>query len=95
MQKTKTLSFTKLDEYTYVLMHELSHQLSLPDHYCYGIPEGYEVCRNLHCDQCYKGYAEPRNCMMSYYYDLYKTDVEDLYCDDCIDMMNEYLDTYF
>lgn len=31
-------------ESLYTLMHELSHQLGAPDHYCYGVSEGDSVC---------------------------------------------------
>ena len=85
----------KLNEYTFDLMHELSHQLSLPDHYCYGRPNANEACRNLHCDKCYKGLDGNRECMMNFRYYIDKRNVEDLYCDDCINMMHEYLNEYF
>ena len=87
MQKTKTLSFTKLDEYTYDLMHELSHQLTIPDHYCYD-PYTESPCSNLDCDRCYKNLSAIRECIMGYRYD-------DVCCNDCINTINNYLDTYF
>ena len=60
------------------MMHELSHQLGAPDHYCYGPSTTSEGCANPNCDTCYMGRDAERPCMMTYRYDIEATD-EDVY----------------
>ena len=66
----------------YTLMHECSHQLGAPDHYCAGVGAS-GVCSNKSCDVCYKsGYNSPRRCIMSYRYDISTLDDNEIYCYD-------------
>lgn len=57
-------------ESIFTLMHELSHQLGAPDHYCYGPSTTSEGCANPNCDTCYMGRDAERPCMMTYRYDI-------------------------
>lgn len=68
----------------FTLMHELSHQLGAPDHYCYGVSAGSSVCVNTNCDICYMGETVARTCMMSYRYDIEARDEDVLYCSSCL-----------
>lgn len=65
-------------------MHELSHQLGAPDHYCYGIEPGETSCINDHCDICVNGETRERSCMMTYRYDIEDTKESTLYCSSCL-----------
>lgn len=64
------------------LLHELSHLLGAPDHYCYG-REGKAHCSNPNCDEC--AGKTLRKCIMS----VYKSGMENastasqLYCGEC------------
>lgn len=78
-------------ESIFTLMHELSHQLGAPDHYCGGIKEGQSVCSNTNCDVCYMGMPQPRTCIMSYRYDIEARNVSTLYCSSCQAVINDHL----
>ena len=78
-------------ESIFTLMHELSHQLGAPDHYCYGIPGGSTVCSNTSCDICYMGRETTRSCMMTYRYDIEATDEDVLYCSSCLQTIATHL----
>lgn len=78
-------------ESIFTLMHELSHQLGAPDHYCYGIPDGSTVCSNTSCDICYMGRETTRSCMMTYRYDIEATDEDVLYCSSCLQTIATHL----
>ena len=78
-------------ESIFTLMHELSHQLGAPDHYCYGIPDGSKVCSNTSCDICYMGRETMRSCMMTYRYDIEATDEDVLYCSSCLQIIAAHL----
>ena len=77
-------------ESIFTLMHETSHQLGLPDHYCYD--ENTENgCPNLSCDRCYNGMQRPRQCLMSYRYDVETVPEATLYCTSCLAAVNAHL----
>ena len=77
-------------EYVFDLMHELSHQLGAPDHYCYGVGL-FGVCSNEYCDECQNDQS-PRACLMSWRYDVSDLTDEAMYCNDCTAMIDEHLD---
>ena len=79
-------------EYIFDLMHELSHQLGAPDHYCYGVGL-FGVCSNEYCDECQND-RSPRACLMSWRYDVSDLTDESMYCDDCTTMIDEHLDDH-
>lgn len=78
-------------ESIYTLMHELSHQLDAPDHYCYGRDPNTGVCINLDCDTCRGGMTVARNCMMTYRYDIEEKSESTLYCSSCLADINNHL----
>ena len=75
---------------SFTLLHELSHQLGAPDHYCRGASAS-EGCSNSYCDTCYFGYNSPRACVMSREYDLSLLSDEELYCMDCEAVIESHL----
>ena len=75
--------------YEFTLLHELSHQLGAHDHYCYGT-SGDEPCDNEFCDECCFGYAEPRECVMGKRMNLSAYPEDELYCDDCIEIISSH-----
>lgn len=82
---------TKVIENSFTLMHELSHQLGAPDHYCYGVEPGHSCCSNTHCDECVYGFTNPRTCMMSYRVNVSTYDEATLYCPDCLATIGAHL----
>ena len=78
-------------ESIFTLMHELSHQLGAPDHYCYGPSTTSEGCANPNCDTCYMGRDAERPCMMTYRYDIEATDEDVLYCSSCLQIIAAHL----
>lgn len=78
-------------ESIYTLMHELSHQLDAPDHYCYGRDLNTGVCINPDCDTCQGGMTVARNCMMTYRYDIEEKSESTLYCSSCLADINNHL----
>ena len=90
---TNKSDFEVRKESIYTLMHETSHQLGLPDHYCYGKdsndPE--RKCINEYCDECVFGRGEARQCLMSYRYDVENTSEATLYCSSCLASINAHL----
>ena len=75
-------------ESRYTLLHETSHQLGAPDHYCYGIDTSTGKCGNPNCCSC-NGEPVPAKCMMNVRCDVEGTALLSLYCSDCInDIMN-------
>lgn len=78
-------------ESVFTLMHELSHQLGAPDHYCYGIIPGESVCRNHNCDICYMGETRARDCMMTYRCDIETESESTLYCSSCLAGISNHL----
>lgn len=78
-------------ESIYTLMHELSHQLDAPDHYCYGRDPNTGVCINPDCDTCQGGMTVARSCMMTYRYDIEEKSESTLYCSSCLADINNHL----
>ena len=81
-------------ERIYTLLHELSHQLGAPDHYCYD--ESSENCNNPSndCWRCDRGLTEEPVCLMSKRMDdleqrLYSGNLEDVYCEQCRSSTND------
>lgn len=70
------------EENTFDLIHELSHQIGAPDHYCYG-KGSTGKCINSDCDTCFNN-MELRDCIMS-------SREDDMYCEDCINSINQHL----
>ena len=81
-QYEEASSEEKFKKSTHTLLHELSHQLGAPDHYCYDLGS-LDSCDNKSCDMCVYGYDEPRDCAMSEPHDLSTLPDEDVYCADC------------
>ena len=74
------------------LLHELSHQLGAPDHYCYGTEENgpNDKCDNpaRDCYKCDHNYAPEPYCIMSKYapdavYEVSKGSSLNIYCYSC------------
>ena len=77
------------------LMHELSHQLGAPDHYCYKDynPNNNYRCSNTACDICVYGH-EPdyeRDCMMAKFRNIEIFEESNLYCPSCLVAINNHL----
>ena len=76
------------DQRIYTLLHETSHQLGAPDHYCYD--EDSSNCDNPNndCYRCDHGLSFPPDCIMSSRtYDIEERllagNADTLYCDQC------------
>ena len=76
----------------FTLLHETSHQLGAPDHYCYGNNSNGPTnpCNNPtgDCWRCNNALSEPPNCVMTYRNDkieekLQNGTLNDLYCSQC------------
>lgn len=74
----------------FTLLHEVSHQLDAPDHYCYDRDET-GLCSNPSCDICQFGYQQARACLMGRYYDISTLSDEAIYCDDCETVIRNHL----
>ena len=73
-------------EYIYDLMHETSHALGVPEHYCFEDP--VDNCSNLLCTRCHGGTV----CfMMATRPDIEAININILYCKNCIDTINAHL----
>lgn len=75
-----------LEIISWTLFHELSHQLGLPDHYCYGDLDAVtNKCSNPNCYRCNKG-LEPPECTMTRdrYLPLDQCNPIDIYCRNCL-----------
>ena len=77
-------------ESTYSLMHELSHQLSAPDHYCYKNKDENDKCANKYCDECVYGIMQ-RECIMSKRDDISALTDPEIYCEDCLTIIADHL----
>jgi hypothetical protein len=77
-------------EYIFLLLHELSHQLGAPDHYCYGTSDPNETCLNPNCDKCYTG-VNNRICLMKSVDDVKDYSGADIYCADCYNIISEHI----
>lgn len=69
-------------ESRYTLLHEVSHQLSAHDHYCYGVEPGQAVCGNPYCCRC-NGIEAPSQCIMTVRTNIETVALDDLYCSVC------------
>ena len=70
----------------FTLMHELGHQLSLPDHYCYDAPAG-QKCGRIDCYDCYEG--EP--CVMHKREDIRNVNNLNMFCPSCLEKLAAHL----
>ena len=73
------------------LIHELSHQLGAPDHYC---RKNGKPCSNENCDICYKDYIYTRKCVMGDNSDFSITDPDSIYCSECISTILAHLNEH-
>ncbi len=84
------LSESKIrQERIYTLLHELSHQLGAPDHYCYD--ETSNNCNNPtnDCWRCDRGLTEPPECLMTSRMSdleskLNNGNLDTIYCSQCM-----------
>ena len=78
--------------FTYILLHELSHQLGAPDHYCYGDIEEDGTCSNAFqdCWNCDNNLDAQPTCLMNseYLLDLEERlnngTINTIYCSQCV-----------
>lgn len=75
----------------YEIVHETSHQLSSPDHYCYKKDGSSGLCENKNCEICYGSGILP-DCIMGKI--IYPTDTYDLYCEDCSTKIKNHLNDH-
>ena len=74
-------------------MHELSHELGAPDHYCRDMDSNN--CGNSHCYRCVYGLQDEPDCIMSSFRnDLIPRPYEDIYCEDCISIIINHLNLH-
>ena len=73
------------------LIHELSHQLGAPDHYC---RKNGKPCSNENCDICYKDYIYTRKCVMGDTDDFSVDNPEKIYCSECISTILAHLNEH-
>ena len=74
------------------LIHELSHQLGAPDHYCYkkaGEDED-KKCENKNCTLC-THHKDPPKCIMTKRCDLADENINTLYCSSCLATIKAHL----
>ena len=76
------------EESRFDLMHELSHQLGLVDHYC-GKDSGQDTCNNDSCWKCH-GWPNPI-CIMDERKNVEIVSSDALYCSTCINNVNSHL----
>lgn len=75
----------------YVLLHELSHQLGAPDHYCYKDYDQNNKCSNKNCDICVYNLPAVRECLMNSREKDVTKNLDALYCDSCLRIINGHL----
>lgn len=73
----------------FTLIHELSHQIGAPDHYCYASMAA-SSCSNPFCYYHVFGMSNPPNCIMSAYKNIEALG-NNLYCNDCYSMIFDHL----
>ena len=71
----------------YTLLHETSHQLGAPDHYCYDMNSN--SCSNLNCWRCHRDLDSMPVCVMSTRWldleeRLENNNLNGIYCDECM-----------
>jgi len=76
------------------LMHELSHQLGCPDHYCYD-PDGAN-CNNPNCYRCTRGIPKEQwpQCIMTKRIDVENPSNGNRYCDECDVQLMQHLSNH-
>lgn len=77
-------------------LHELSHQLGAPDHYCYNNytskeQVGTKPCSNPDCDVCHVKLDTVRSCIMSGDANFDSPNEAIWYCSDCLVTINNHL----
>ena len=78
-------------ESEFALCHELSHCLSLDDHYClYDNDPITGKCSNEDCDICYLGATKQRDCIMTHR-GPYVDPTIDGFCLDCYNRIRDFL----
>lgn len=75
-------------EYKYTLLHETSHQLGAPDHYCRS--SNGQPCSNAYCWECHPELAAD-SCVMYCRYNLDNLDENTMYCPQCIETIRAHL----
>lgn len=75
-------------EYEFELLHETSHQLGAPDHYC-SSPNN-QPCNNPYCWECNSDLVAA-SCVMRFRYDLEDLNNNTMYCPQCIAMIRAHL----
>lgn len=76
---------------TFDLLHEISHQLGALDHYCYD-PYNTAGCSNPMCYKCNLTPEGDGKCAMNQRLDVTaEDDVQDIFCEHCIDMIYDHL----
>lgn len=89
---TLTVAATVTWQSRYSLLHEASHQLGAPDHYCYN-PSG--TCTNTNCWRCYKGLSSAPVCVMTSRKNIENiTPASNLYCSGCKTTINSHLSSH-
>ena len=79
------------------LMHELSHQLGTPDHYCCddGTEESEGKCSNKNCDICVFEETAIRPCLMSdWNIDVNEDPPSAWYCSSCFEIIEDHLSNH-
>jgi hypothetical protein len=80
-------------ESRFELLHETSHQLGTPDHYCYGsILES--TCSNPECYYHTYGLDSLPTCVMSYRMNVETQSLATMYCDSCKNKIQAELDDH-
>ena len=83
-----------------MLLHEMSHQLGTHDHYCRVENEddgenAVPPCSNPHCDLCAYNLPEIRDCIMGAHEHVEGEPYENLLCDSCMVLIENYLEGAF
>lgn len=74
------------------LIHELSHQLGLPDHYCNDDKDETKHCSNPNCFEC--DGIEGVTCIMYERNEVESWTEANIYCSNCLAMINEHLNDH-
>jgi hypothetical protein len=84
------------EESVYDLMHELSHQLGLYDHYCQKKEGESGLCSNLYCVKCYdsENLDLVENCIMNGRLDMPEIMNDSVYCALCVNIMKSQLEEH-
>ncbi len=80
-------------EIRFDLLHEVSHQIGAGDHYC-DLEQGRTVCDNVQCYACVLHLENEPDCIMSNRENIENSDIDDLYCSDCIELIEAHLSNH-